>query len=195
VFSTGWHGRIISLLIAYFLPIVIGVKYFYTKGYLSGSFRVKYFLSEFKSLLPILLLQTNIFILTGADKLIVSYFYGESVTGAYSVATNFSSVFFVFGTVLQMYFQPFLYKELAEGAGVSFLLSQFKKYMGFAVLFILLLSVFIVLSYRFLLKQDYKETILYCFITLSGFFFWVLTNFLQLYLFITDNIGLYQLCQ
>lgn len=175
----GWMGRVMGMLVSYFLTAIYAIYYFTKNGYLSGSIRKQYIKIELQYSTPIITMQVGVFCLSSSAVYYISHFtHSLQEVGIYSVAATFASIVNVFCVALLQYVQPKMYVLLSQKiTDYRAIKKLFIFYVGLMALFTIAVISTVPLVYHLLLKQTYLPGLQYCYLLCTGHFFWSITYF------------------
>jgi O-antigen/teichoic acid export membrane protein len=175
----GWLGRVVGVVISYFLMAAYSVSYFKKKGYIFGKIKLQYFKSELLFGVPIIVLQFGIFCLSSSAIYYISHFTNNlQLVGSFSVAATFASIVNVFCIALLQYVQPKLYHVFSQKIYDKGVIKKLFIFYTIAMfLFTIVVIIILPFVYHFLLKQTYLPGLHYCYLLCIGQFLWAIAWF------------------
>ncbi|MFZ4058243.1 MAG: lipopolysaccharide biosynthesis protein [Ferruginibacter sp.] len=175
----GWLGRVMGILISYFVVAVYAFIYFKQQGFLFGKLRKKVVIDELIYSVPIIIMQMSIFAMNSSSGYYIEYFtHSYSTVGIYSVAATFASIIIVLCGALLQYVYPKIYSLLSENEiNYPSIKKHFLFYAGAMLGGTLLVIIFTPLAYAVVLKPSYHEGLSYYYFICLGYFFWTITYF------------------
>ncbi len=116
VCGLAWQGRLYGMIFANLMFAVIScfilvyirkyVKFHITKEYIKDVLRMG---------LPLIPYSMSFWVMGGIDKFFLNSFFGNKVTGLYSVGYTFAMIIHLFQAALGKAWAPFVYRTLKEG--------------------------------------------------------------------------------
>jgi O-antigen/teichoic acid export membrane protein len=175
----GWLGRVMGILISYFVVAVYAFIYFKQQGFIFGTLRKKVVIDELIYSVPIIIMQMSIFAMNSSSGYYIEYFTNSySTVGIYSVAATFASIIIVLCGALLQYVYPKIYSLLSEKEiNYPSIKKHFLFYAGTMLGGTLLVIICTPLAYAVVLKPSYHEGLSYYYFICLGYFFWTITYF------------------
>jgi O-antigen/teichoic acid export membrane protein len=184
-FSWRWQGRIAGILVAYGVVALYAFYYFLKRGYLFGTIKKEYILSELVFAIPIIAMQASVFAMSASDKFFLSNFTADKneTVGIYSVGCIFASIVFLFSSALIQYIFPKLYVLLASPViDYKSIKKHFLIYVSVMAAGSLGVIILTPLLYHLFINAKYHPALRYSYILCTGYFLWSVTYFFYSYL-------------
>ncbi len=184
-FAWHWQGRVTGILVSSLILGLFAFVYFSKRGYLFGSIKKKYIISELVYAVPIIALQASVFAMSASDKFFLAHFTHDNneTVGIYSIASIFGSIIIVFCTAMLQYIFPKIYSELSS-ATINY--NSIRKHFLFYLLAMaggtLLIILLTPLMYHYFINEKYHPALDYIYMLCTGYFLWSVSYFFYSFL-------------
>jgi len=174
-FAWRWKGRLAGITTTYIITTIFAFYYFYKSGYLFGSIKKKYLYAELVYAIPIIIMQTSVFVINSSDKFFLSSYTNDhnETVGIYGTACVFASVINVLCTAYIQYLFPKIYATLsAPTIDYNSLKRNFYYYLLVMTVGSAAILAFTPFLYHYCINHKYLPGLQYIFLLGLGNFLW-----------------------
>lgn len=174
-FAWRWKGRVAGITATYIITTAYAFYYFYKNGYLFGSIKKKYLSAELVYAIPIIIMQTSVFVINSSDKFFLSNYTNDhnETVGIYGTACVFASVINVLCTAYIQYLFPKIYATLSSSTiDYSSIKRNFYYYLLVMTVGSALILACTPFLYHYCINHKYLPGLQYIFLLGLGNFLW-----------------------
>lgn len=168
----GWQGRVVGIIISFFISALIMFIYLKKNGYVAFSFSKSIIKEILRLVFPLIPNSFQSVVISQVGIFFIQFYFTKELLGIYSIGFQIASAILLLITTLNLSWSPFLYEQLAKVEKINriYLTRMFYVLIGVVFLGVIFINVFSGLILKIMTTPEYYNA--------KEFIPWFTTGFL-----------------